>query len=175
MHRVTLVHAVLPALLCLAACDNALNANASIQLRDNCDPATFNAALGAGTCQHASSGTATTLTAFNAELNATHAVAAWNISPASLTVDEGDDLAVFNTGGETHTFTEVDEFGGGVVPALNAAAGLTTVAPECANAAVFDSSTVRSGQTTHEEFEEAGTEKYQCCIHPWMRQTVTVR
>ena len=102
MRRFTLAHALLPALISVAACDNAIGANASIQLRDNCDPASFNAALGAGTCLHSSSATATTLTAFNAELNATHAVAAWNISPALLTVDEGDKVAVINTGGETH-------------------------------------------------------------------------
>jgi plastocyanin len=82
---------------------------------------------------------------------------------------------VVNTGGETHTYTEVDEFGGGVVPMLNQLSGNTTVAPECSNAAEFDSSTVRSGQTVEHTFDARGTEKYQCCIHPWMRQTVVVR
>ncbi|HEV7590994.1 MAG TPA: hypothetical protein VGO40_22980, partial [Longimicrobium sp.] len=78
-------------------------------------------------------------------------------------------------GGETHTYTEVEEFGGGVVPALNTASGNTTVAPECADDAEFAASTIISGQTMAHTFEETGTEKYQCCIHPWMRQTVTVR
>jgi plastocyanin len=61
------------------------------------------------------------------------------------------------------------------VPALNTAAGITTVAPECLDGAEFSASTVRSGQTMQHTFDEKGTEKYQCCIHPWMRQTVTVQ
>jgi hypothetical protein len=36
-----------------------------------------------------------------------------------------------NQGGETHTFTEVDEFGGGIVADLNERMHLSTVAPEC--------------------------------------------
>jgi plastocyanin len=165
---------LLPVIL-LAACKDSSGANGKIELRDDCDPATFNAALGAGTCLHSSTSTGTTLTAFNAELNATHKVAAWQIVPATLTVNKGDVLPVMNVGGETHTYTEVEEFGGGVVPALNQAAGLTTVAPECSDQAQFDSSMVRSGQTVQHDFDDDGTVKYQCCIHPWMRQIVTVR
>jgi len=175
MRRVILAHALLPALLGVAACDNAFSSNDLIRLRDNCDPVSFNAVLGAGACQHASSGSGMTLAEFNAELNANHSVAAWSISPPTMTVHVGDVFQVTNTGGETHTFTEVDEFGGGAVNALNAASGLTKIAPECANAAVVDSTSLASGQSRDEEFEEAGTEKYQCCIHPWMRQTVVVR
>ncbi|HEV7589532.1 MAG TPA: hypothetical protein VGO40_15565, partial [Longimicrobium sp.] len=106
---------------------------------------------------------------------ANHTVAAWRIFPSELSLRQGARLAVVNTGGETHTYTEVDEFGGGVVPMLNQLSGNTTVAPECSNAAEFDSSTVRSGQTVEHTFDARGTEKYQCCIHPWMRQTVVVR
>ena len=36
-----------------------------------------------------------------------------------------------NRGGGVHTFTEVEEIGGGDVPQLNDVLGLTTVAPEC--------------------------------------------
>ena len=31
------------------------------------------------------------------------------------------------------------------------------------------------GGTYSDEVEETGTELYQCCIHPWMRTTVTAR
>jgi len=164
---------VVPALLLAAACDST-GSNGRILLQDDCDPATFNAALGAGTCQHRSAA-GVTFANFNAELQANHTVAAWHIFPETMTVREGASFNVENAGGETHTYTEVDEFGGGVVPALNTAAGLTTVAPECQDGAEFDASTVRSGQTMRHTFDEAGTEKYQCCIHPWMRQTVTVQ
>jgi len=168
--RVTL--ALLPTLLLLAGCDST-NSSGVVQLRDDCDPATFNAALGAGTCLHSNGSTGMTLSEFNAELNASSSVAAWAIFPSTLSVSEGASFAVVNTGGETHTYTEVEEFGGGVVPALNTASGNTTVAPECLTAE-FDASTIRSGQSMEHTFDEQGTEKYQCCIHPWMRQTVTV-
>jgi len=164
---------VVPALLLAAACDST-GSNGRILLQDDCDPATFNAALGAGTCQHRSAA-GVTFANFNAELQANHTVAAWRIFPPTMTVREGASFDVDNTGGETHTYTEVEEFGGGVVPALNTASGNTTVAPECLDEAEFEGSTVRSGQSKQETFDEQGTEKYQCCIHPWMRQTVSVR
>jgi plastocyanin len=173
MRHVSLTHALAAALL-LAACDNTNGVNGTIELRDDCDPATFNAGLGAGTCQHRSTAAGVTLASFNSELTATGHVAAWQIFPSTLDVSEGDRFTLANTGGETHTYTEVENFGGGVVPALNTASGNTTVAPECANAATFGSSTLVSGGVATHTFDEAGTEKYQCCIHPWMRQTVTV-
>jgi plastocyanin len=163
---------LLPVLL-LAACDSSTGATGVVRIRDDCDPATFNAALGAGTCQL--SGTGMTLTEFTDELTETGSVAAWRISPAMLDLNEGSRFAVVNTGGETHTYTEVEEFGGGVVANLNELSGNPTAAPECLDAAEFDATTVRAGQTIQHTFDERGTEKYQCCIHPWMRQTVIVR
>ncbi|MFL5381080.1 MAG: hypothetical protein ACJ8GN_01015 [Longimicrobiaceae bacterium] len=175
MRPVRITLALLPVLLLVAACDSGTDSNATVRLRDDCDPATFNAALGAGTCAHSSGSTGMTLSQFNAELTANHTVAAWNITPATLSVSEGATFTIANTGGETHTYTEVDEFGGGVVPALNAASGNTTVAPECQDGSEFAASTIHSGMSMEHTFDEEGTEKYQCCIHPWMRQTVTVR
>ena len=174
MRHVRVTLGLLPALLLLAGCDSTTGATGVVQLRDDCDPATFNAALGAGTCQHRS-GAGVAFTDFNAELTASGSVAAWKIAPSELSLNEGARFVVVNTGGETHTYTEVEEFGGGVVPALNQASGNPTPAPECVNAAEFDSSTVRSGETVQHSFDERGVEKYQCCIHPWMRQTVVVR
>ena len=81
-------------------------------------------------------------------------------------------MSVVNLGGETHTFTEVDEFGGGMVPELNRSAGTTTPAPECLT--LLSSDFIASGRTVFHLFEEEGDEKYQCCIHPWMRTTVHV-
>ena len=79
-----------------------------------------------------------------------------------------------NVGGEVHTFTEVEEFGGGMVPSLNELSGLTDVAPECE--AVAQSDFIPPGQSSEaDETEEVGDEHYQCCIHPWMRTTVHVR
>jgi len=165
---------LLSTLLLLAGCDNMTGVRGVVQLQDDCDPATFNAALGAGACQR-SAATGTTLSEFTAELTASGSVAAWRFVPPTLDLNEGARLAVVNTGGETHTYTEVEEFGGGVVPELNQLSGNPAAAPECLDAAEFDSSTVRAGQTVQHTFDERGLEKYQCCIHPWMRQTVTVR
>jgi hypothetical protein len=75
-------------------------------------------------------------------------------------------LLVTNRGGEVHTFTEVEEFRGGIVANLNARAGVPDVAPECLNLAPGDF--VAPGGT-FTETEEEGDEKYQCWIHPWMR------
>jgi hypothetical protein len=82
-------------------------------------------------------------------------------------------MLAINRGGEVHTFTEVEEFGGGIVPLLNQLSHNTAVAPECQ--ALAPSDFVPAGGTTSDDVEEAGVEHYQCCIHPWMRTTVIAR
>ena len=141
-----------------------------ISALDQCDSASFNAALGAGTCQR---GGSVTFAAFNSELTSQHTVAAWQFSPTTLDTRVGQSIVVTNGGGETHTFTEVENFGGGIVQSLNTASGNPTEAPECAQLQASDF--IRPGATMTEKAEDkAGTERYQCCIHPWMRATVTV-
>ena len=140
-----------------------------VSMVDQCEPASFNAALGAGTCTRNGS---VTFAQFNAELSSLHSVGSWRFDPTSLTVRQGQAIVVTNDGGEVHTFTEVEDFGGGIVPALNSASGNPTEAPECA--ALSSSDFIQAGATTTESENSTGTEKYQCCIHPWMRATVTV-
>jgi plastocyanin len=153
----------------LAACgDDPVNTNVTI--KDQCDSTTFNAGLGAGTC--VLTGTVT-LSAFNSELTSTKQVAAWLFAPSAFTIRVGGKITAMNTGGEEHTFTEVEQFGGGIVPALNTASGNPNEAPECA--ALTAAGHIKSGQSfTTDGATEVGTEHYQCCIHPWMRATVTV-
>ena len=159
----------------LAACDDSSNSvipqtNAAVSMVDACDSASFNAGIAPGTCTKAGG---TTLASFNAELSATHSVSAWHFDPSALTIRSGDRIVATNNGGEEHTFTEVAAFGGGVVPALNTASGNTTETPECAETTLADH--VKPGQTFTTDAETAvGTHFYQCCIHPWMRTTVTV-
>jgi len=66
----------------------------------------------------------------------------------------------------------VDEFGGGIVDQLNQLSGLTTVARECT--ALKGPDFLAPGASSKEEEEDAGVEKYQCCIHPWMRAEVRI-
>ena len=90
-------------------------------------------------------------------------------SPDTASAREGKNFFVVNHGGETHTFTEVEEFGGGIVPDLNQRAHLLDVAPECLALAPGDF--IVPGQTFTDEIESDEVEHYQCCIHPWMRLT----
>jgi hypothetical protein len=146
-----------------------------IQLIDHCQPSSFNRELGPGTCvPRIVGGPSVSFTNFIHTLRKLHLVPSWEMTPGVLDVDEDETVDVHNIGGETHTFTEVEEFGGGIVPSLNALAGLTTVAPECA--ALTGADFIAAGSTVPHLFDdEAGeVEKYQCCIHPWMRQIVQV-
>jgi hypothetical protein len=74
-------------------------------------------------------------------------------------------LLAINNGGEVHTFTRVVDYGGGVVPFLNDLAGTPNVAPECVAEGTF----VPPGGTDSDTPDKTGELKFQCCIHPWMR------
>ena len=162
------------AAMLLAGCGDSTGTSGVILLQDNCNPATFNAGMGAGTCQHSSTLPGLTLEDFIATLQAERSVAAWNIEPGTISVAEGTTFSLYNTGGETHTYTEVAEFGGGAIPLLNQLSGNPVVAPECVDGLLYNASTVRPGEIAPHAFRGKGTWKYQCCVHPWMRQTVTV-
>ena len=83
----------------------------TLRLRDDCDPTSFNAVLGAGACV---GNGGTTLAAFNAELAMRGFVGAWKMNPDHFGGVPGTVIAVTNRGGETHTFTPVAVFGGGL-------------------------------------------------------------
>jgi hypothetical protein len=136
---------------------------------DACDPESFNARFGDGTCVRNGG---VRLDIFLAELTRRHSVGAWHFTPGQASLDVGDDLVARNDGGETHTFTEVDEFGGGIVPLLNELSGMTTVAHECNQ--LQPSDFIAAGGSSREKEQGEGVEKYQCCIHPWMRTIVHV-
>jgi len=140
-----------------------------VSLFDACDPETFNAALGEGACTRSGG---VRFDMFLEQLGRHHSIGAWHFAPSNVTMKVGELLVATNRGGEMHTFTEVDEFGGGLVPQLNELTGLTEVAPECA--ALGTGGRIAPGTSTSEEEEDAGVEKYQCCIHPWMRTEVRI-
>jgi plastocyanin len=171
-HPLVLVGLVIASPL-LVSCDGDLTipvVTPSVSMRDQCDSVSFNAALGAGTCKK--NGTVT-FSQFNTELQAQHTVSTWQFNPVVFTAQVGQSIVVTNNGGEVHTFTEVENFGGGIVPSLNTASGNPTEAPECAALTAEDFIQAGASHTDSPE-DSPGTEKYQCCIHPWMRATVTV-
>jgi plastocyanin len=155
--------------------------NITIHIRDYCDPASFNAAVGPGTCERNTSSGAITFSGFAAEVVADKSVGAWRFAPDQIRVREGTTLKLENLGGELHTFTEVKKFGGGFVGFLNAASGTPVPAPECAQ--VVNGQLVpqppgpdniflpKGGHATVPLGDETEA-KYQCCVHPWMRLTI---
>ena len=147
---------------------------------DECDPTSFNAALGLDFCKNvalATFGFATPLTNLLAGAKAGTPDPNWDFEPDSMTVPQGTVISVVNQGGEPHTFTEVAKFGGGFLSALNGPQDATP-APECA--AGFSSVEVAKtriiqGSTTLVANLSKGKHVFQCCIHPWMRVTVNVQ
>src|SRR5215218_7820538 len=140
---------------------SAASATRQVQVLDDCDPATFNAAIGPGTC--VKDGT-TTFSEFIAQLLAQGRAPAWRFV-----------LQANNRGGEDHTFTEVANFGGGCIQALNDLLGLTPV-PECAGfpGGAFAATAVAPGGTVTTTPLTPGVHRLECLIHPWMRTTATV-
>jgi len=141
-----------------------------IEMLDACDPASFDAVLGAGSCTRPGG---LSFSSFIDQVTRKGEAGAWRFAPGNVEARVGQMLLAINRGGETHTFTEVEEFGGGIVPVLNQLSGNTEVAPECQ--ALAPSDFIPPGGTRSDEVETTGTERYQCCIHPWMRTTVTAR
>jgi hypothetical protein len=145
-----------------------------IHVEDDCDPATFGAL-----CRPGFNG-GTTLAEFNAELDATQEVQAWEFGGGEIRVSAGQSFRVGSEAGETHTFTVVQNFGGGRVPILNERSGTPVVAPECVAGPNPTNVDIPAGgnltvTTGANGAVPRGTHKVQCCIHPWMRTTVQIR
>jgi len=151
---------------------NGVSADRVVKMRDQCDPATFDAVLGAGACVREAGGPRVTFAEFNAELARRQEVNAWRFNPPETGARTGEGLLAVNEGGEGHTFTRVAAFGGGFVTPLNAPSGNPIPAPECLNVPALH--IVPPGGSDAVTVGAPGTELYQCCIHPWMRTVVHV-
>jgi len=143
----------------------------NVQILDTCDPATFNAVVGPGTCTRPGGGVK--FSDFVSQLQTHGEAGGWRFSPEQLSLAPGGTLLATNRGGEDHTFTEVKGYGGGCVPFLNAILGLTAV-PECSVAGLFGQTLVEQGATREVSHLSPGIHRFECLIHPWMRTTVTV-
>jgi plastocyanin len=143
-----------------------------VQVLDDCDAATFNAALGDPNACVKSGGV--TFEEFIGQLVAMGQAPAWRFAPTRLSLAAGATIDAYNRGGEFHTFTEVVAFGGGCIEPLNQILGLTPV-PECANAGtLFATTGVAPGSEVETAPLSSGTHLFECLIHPWMRSTVVV-
>jgi plastocyanin len=111
---------------------------------------------------------------FLQQLERNKTAGAWHFSPPHQKIDAGHRLTIVNRGGETHTFTQVSQFGGGgIVPALNQILFGTPNPP-----LFFNPNNVTfipaGGEETH-TFRTPGKYLFICAIHPWMEDTVVVR
>ena len=154
----------------------------TIHIRDYCDPATFNAAVGPGTCIRDTNLGAITFTGFVTELGADKSVGAWRFAPAQVRVFHGATLATPEFGRRNAHFHRGKEIWWGFLDFLNAASGNPIPAPECAQ--VVNGNLVPQPPSEQNIFIPAGgnatlplergvVARYQCCIHPWMRITIS--
>jgi plastocyanin len=159
----------------VAEVDNRPNVAPVVAL-DECDPATFNAALGPDFCKNVTLGASTKLSDLLAKAAAGTPDKGWDFEPDTLSITSGTNLNVVDQGGEPHTFTEVANFGGGFIPVLNAPG--ENVVPECdggfANVAVAKTRILQGSQRQIIGLSK-GKHLFQCCIHPWMRTEVDVK
>jgi plastocyanin len=151
---------------------------AQIVALDECEPTSFNGALGADFCKNvalAALGFSTNLSDLFAKAAAGTPDPGWDFEPDELHVKQGTTVLVTDQGGEPHTFTEVKEFGGGFIDGLNHGEG---VVPECSggfsNVAVAKTRIIQ-GSTTAIPNLSKGEHLFECCIHPWMRVKVVVK
>jgi plastocyanin len=142
---------------------------------DECDPTTFNAALGPDFCKNVTLGAFTTINDLFAKAANGTPDPNWDFEPDTLRIKKGTPIVVVDQGGEPHTFTEVKHFGGGFIPELNS--GEATV-PECENGfknlAVARTRILQGSQLQVTDLT-LGEHDFQCCIHPWMRVKVEVK
>jgi hypothetical protein len=162
------------AVLSLTASAGAVQGDKKIRMYDDCEATSFNAVLGDGSCIGNGH---TTFAEFIEELEETQDVHTWRNQPSQMHVNVGRPTFIENRGGEVHTFTPVAAFGGGFIPDLNGLSGNPVPAPECLNfgTMVFIAAGAsEEGPTAGSSGLPVGTNRFQCCIHPWMRTVIQV-
>lgn len=185
MPRKVYVYAVVAGFLVITgAVVAALSDTQVFRVRDDCDPATFNAAGFGEICNPNFDGD-TTFAEFIEELTEDQTIGSWRFNPDEVRLDRGQRTRFESRAGEFHTFTRVQAFGGGILPGLNALTGAGPTRPECGavdslappsatNIFVPDGA-VLPGPTAGGAVLPRGTTKWQCCLHPWMKSEVSVR
>lgn len=141
----------------------------TIRIQDDCDPKTFIDAGVPGGCVGDGD---TTFEELFEELVEDGEHGKWRFHPDETDIEHGEALHAHNEGGELHTFTEVDAFGPGCVPDINALLGLDGPLP--AACAEFGAEIMPPGVTIELVNLTAGVHRFMCLIHPWMQTTVEV-
>jgi plastocyanin len=146
----------------------------TVDIRDDCEPVSFNLNVHPGACVGNGD---TTFDEFVAELTATRQAEKWAFKAHGGSVRAGTPIVVQNEGGEQHTFTRVAQFGPGIVPFLNLLVfGVEgPPLPEFLPPSLIDPGQTVSLPTGPGTSLPAGTYRFQCAIHPWMRTTIVVR
>lgn len=142
---------------------------------DECDPTTFNAVIGPDFCKNVALGFSTTFSDLFAKAAAGTPDPNWDFEPDTVQVKKGTPIIVVDQGGEPHTFTEVKEFGGGFIDALNHG---EATAPECAGGfgkVSVAKTRILQGSQLQVNGLSKGEHLFECCIHPWMRVKVEVK
>jgi plastocyanin len=138
----------------------------AVFVMDRCEPASFDAAIAPGSCIRNGG---VTFDKFARRLNPKDGGHnAWRFSRHDVTLKPGQALTAVSTGGETHTFTEVRNFGAGIVPPLNAALPAGTPAAQPIGPPNF----LPAGQNLQITGLAPGEHRFECLIHPWMRTVV---
>src|SRR3712207_240649 len=92
------------------AASPALAGDAVVKVRSACDPATFNAAIGEGTCVRSGGGDRVTIVAAFAAVAEDGEHGAWSFTDKA-DLEHAESLRVrLGRGGEAHSFTEVPAF-----------------------------------------------------------------
>ncbi len=143
--------------------------NRVLELRDDCDPASFNAEFGDGFCTNDTG--SVSLDEFREEL-ADGGDGAWWIRQRAITLDRGDTIQAENVGGIVHTFTEVSKFGKGCIPEWNTA--IKETVDNC-DFGKFVATIVPQGTSNTAQALSVGVHRFECLVHPWMRTVVTVK
>lgn len=166
--RVVLPTLCLLALVALPATTLARDTT-KVFVMDRCEPESFDAAVEPGTCVRNGG---VTFEKFARRLNPQDGGHnAWRFSRHDVVLGPDQRLTLINNGGEVHSFTEVADFGAGFVPELNAALppGTPPAQP------VGDLNFMAAGETLELEPLPAGTHRFECLIHPWMRTVAEQR
>ena len=100
-----------------AGAASASSQHRQVQVLDDCDSASFDAALQDPNACVKDGGT--TFEAFIGQLVSMGQAPAWRFAPSRLSLSAGGSIDAYSRGGEFHTFTEVAAFGGGCVQILN--------------------------------------------------------